>query len=57
MDLLERIILKAMVSKRDRMKVRVDVFVCLNVKTILMELAPGYSKSYFLLAFYSHTRQ
>ena len=39
------------------MKVWVVLFVCLNVKAISMELAPGYSTNDFLLAFSSHASQ
>ena len=56
-DLLGPIMVKAMVNKRARMKVWVVIFVCLNVKAVSMELAPGYSTSDFLLAFSSHVSQ
>ena len=56
-DLLGPIMVKAMVNKRARMKVWVVIFLCLNVKAVSMELAPGYSTSDFLLAFSSHVSQ
>ena len=39
------------------MKVWVVIFVCLNVKAISMELAPGYSTEDFLLAYSAHVSQ
>ena len=39
------------------MKVWVVIFVCLNVKAISMELAPGYSTADFLLAYSAHVSQ
>ena len=43
LDLLGPITIKAMVNKRARMKVWVDIFIFLNTKADSMELAPGYS--------------
>ena len=56
-DLVGPMIIKAMVNKRARMKVWVVIFVCLNVKAVSMELAPGYSTKDFLLAYSSHVSQ
>ena len=56
-DLLGPIIIKAMVNKRAKMKVWVVIFVCVNVKAVSMELAPGYSTNDFLLAYSSHASQ
>ena len=56
-DLLGPILVKAMVNKRAKMKVWVVLFVCLNVKAISMELAPGYATNDFLMAFSTHVSQ
>ena len=39
------------------MKVWIVIFLCLNVKAVCMEVAPGYSTSDFLLAYHSHVSQ
>ena len=44
-NLLGPIVVEAMVNKRARMKVWIVLFVCLNIKAISMDLAPGYSFS------------
>ena len=56
-DLLGPLIVKPMVNKRASMIVWVVLFVCLNVKAISMELAPGYSTEDFLLAYSAHISQ
>ena len=56
-DLLGPLTVKSMVNKRSTMKVWVVLFLCLNVKAISMELAPGYSTADFLLAYAAHVSQ
>ena len=56
-DLLGPIVVKSMTNKRSTMKVWVVLFLCLNVKAISMELAPGYSTDDFLLAYSAHVSQ
>ena len=57
LDLTGPLTVKAMTNKRSTMKVWVVIFLCLNSKSVSMELAPGYSTADFLCAYETHTSQ
>ena len=56
-DLLGPLVVKSMVDKRATMKICVVLFVCLNVKAVLMELSPGCFTAHFLLVYDAHVNQ
>ena len=56
-DPIGPITIKVMVNKMAKMKVWIMIFLCLNIKAVCMEVAPGYSTQDFLLAYHSHVSQ
>ena len=57
LDLTGPITVKSMTNKRATMKIWVVIFLCLNTKSVCMELSPGYSTADFLCAYDLHTSQ